>query len=304
MPRIDPSLPCLWRSPDSLQIGADPARARVDSVSSADERLISALLRGVSDSALTDLAFRLGLSPLRFTELRNSLAPTFLAETSPARLRIVVERSTPDDAPVPSIAYADRVLARHLAALGHEVIGRHHPGRPDLAIVTAAHLVSPGTAQYWLSRDVLHLPVVTSDQAVTIGPLVVPGLSACLHCAFLTRVDRDPAWPAVAAQLISPELSRLTVDAPQLALEAAVFVGRLVDRLSPEREAEAAGIAGLSHRLEPSGEVSETSWPQDPRCGCRQLAAATRSRTVTAAASTIGAGRHSPTTVAAPPEHA
>jgi bacteriocin biosynthesis cyclodehydratase domain-containing protein len=43
--------------------------------------------------------------------------------------------------------------------------------------------------------------VLVRDTATVIGPLVLPGCSPCLRCLELARADRDPAWPALAAQL-------------------------------------------------------------------------------------------------------
>lgn len=45
-----------------------------------------------------------------------------------------------------------------------------------------------------------HLPVVAYRGRASIGPLVVPGHSACLRCGFLHRRDRDPQWPEIVSQ--------------------------------------------------------------------------------------------------------
>jgi bacteriocin biosynthesis cyclodehydratase domain-containing protein len=56
----------------------------------------------------------------------------------------------------------------------------------------------------WLAavRHHPHLPVVIRETTAVIGPFVLPGRTPCLRCVELTRGDRDPAWPALAAQLI------------------------------------------------------------------------------------------------------
>jgi len=298
MPQIDPALACVWRSPECLQIGVDPARATLADISSAEERAIAALVRGLPDDELPALAVRTGLDGAALDDLLHRLRDAMLPRPSAPGLRLVIERSAPAaTAPVPSIAYADRLLARHLGGLGHVVTARRHHDRPDVAIITAAHVVSPEIVQHWLSRDVPHLQVVTTDQAVTVGPLVVPGVSACLHCAYLAAIDCDAAWPAVAAQLAGPALSRVVADAPELPLESALFVGRLLDRL---RSGPVEAIAGKSFRLTPDGGVSEAQVRPHPRCGCRALEAAARPRSATAAAATTGGGRRPRTTVSAP----
>ena len=70
--------------------------------------------------------------------------------------------------------------------------------RPDLAVLTdgypaelPAELVASG---------VLHLAASAREAIGVVGPLVVPGQSACLGCVELARSDRDPAWPFILAQ--------------------------------------------------------------------------------------------------------
>ena len=54
-----------------------------------------------------------------------------------------------------------------------------------------------------LHRDrVAHLPVRLRDGVGVVGPLVLPGRTACLGCVELHRRGRDPGWPAVTAQLV------------------------------------------------------------------------------------------------------
>ena len=52
------------------------------------------------------------------------------------------------------------------------------------------------------TAGVPHLPMrVRATGASVVGPLVIPGRTSCLVCADLHRTDRDPVWPALAAQL-------------------------------------------------------------------------------------------------------
>ena len=55
----------------------------------------------------------------------------------------------------------------------------------------------------WMSQAAQsrpHLPVVAYRGRASIGPLVVPGHSACLRCGYLHRRDRDPHWPEIVSQ--------------------------------------------------------------------------------------------------------
>ena len=82
------------------------------------------------------------------------------------------------------------------------------PGRPparaapDLCVLADAVVPEP-TRLAALHRDrVAHLPVRLRDGTGIVGPLVLPGRSACLGCVELHRCARDPGWPAVTAQLV------------------------------------------------------------------------------------------------------
>ncbi|MGB3184790.1 MAG: hypothetical protein WBG36_03735 [Ornithinimicrobium sp.] len=75
------------------------------------------------------------------------------------------------------------------------------PGRrPDLAIFVVNDTVGPSDAASWSRSGIRHTPVVLDQHRVLLGPLVEPGEGPCLTCMHLSRADRDPAWPLVAAQ--------------------------------------------------------------------------------------------------------
>src|SRR3712207_7110553 len=57
-------------------------------------------------------------------------------------------------------------------------------------------------------RGVPHLVATVRGETGVVGPLVVPGATGCLRCADLHRRDRDPRWPALAAQLTAGEAPR------------------------------------------------------------------------------------------------
>jgi bacteriocin biosynthesis cyclodehydratase domain-containing protein len=72
-------------------------------------------------------------------------------------------------------------------------------GSPELAIVVA----DPGSARAdaWLRRDVPHLLVHSTRGHGLVGPLVVPGRTACGRCLEAHRTDADPARVVVAAHV-------------------------------------------------------------------------------------------------------
>ncbi|MFC7763879.1 hypothetical protein ACFQY4_42105 [Catellatospora bangladeshensis] len=50
-------------------------------------------------------------------------------------------------------------------------------------------------------RRVPHLALAVRDGIAVVGPLVPASGGPCLRCLDLHRTDRDPDWPALAAQL-------------------------------------------------------------------------------------------------------
>jgi bacteriocin biosynthesis cyclodehydratase domain-containing protein len=73
--------------------------------------------------------------------------------------------------------------------------------RPDLAVLTDALHPDPQQHQDLASRGVPQLVVRVTDEIGLVGPLVLPGRSACLRCLDLHRAAADPCWPTVAARL-------------------------------------------------------------------------------------------------------
>ncbi|HEV2087505.1 MAG TPA: TOMM precursor leader peptide-binding protein, partial [Cryptosporangiaceae bacterium] len=139
------------------------------------------------------------------------------------------------------------------------------PGRrPDFVVLAAGPVPSPGDRLRWTAQRVPHLPVLLRDATAVVGPLVIPGSTACLDCVELHRRDRDQVWPAVAAQLATdpaPEASHVAVATAAAALAALQVLAHL-DGEDPETR-------GLSLELNRLGDrVRHRPWTPHPRCGC------------------------------------
>jgi hypothetical protein len=138
-----------------------------------------------------------------------------------------------------------------------------------LVVLVADDAVSTTVASALLAEGLPHLAVVSGADRIAVGPLVVPGRTACLRCLELARTDRDPGWPAVAAQLDAPapaqrgEASLTTLAAGLLALQVAGWVD--------DRGAPASVGATLSVTL-PDGLSVRRAWKRHPACGCQWLA--------------------------------
>jgi hypothetical protein len=78
--------------------------------------------------------------------------------------------------------------------------------RPSVVLLCSAAdsdlpWTDPELADDLLGDGLPHLPVAVSGDRARVGPLVLPGLTACLWCVDRRARDHDAAWPALADQL-------------------------------------------------------------------------------------------------------
>lgn len=260
--RLDPRRPLVWRSPHTLQIGIDPLLAIVTDVTDGDARLIDALTAGASRTALGTLAAQAAVPPHRVDEVLNAVAPALARsdEAAQAAQRLPLA--------IVGRGVAAARVAGVLGEAGHPVSyatsASHVAGRrPAAAVLVSGYVSDPSEHQRWLRRDIAHLPVVFGESSVTIGPLVVPGATACLTCVDRHRAESDSAWSAVAAQLWHRAAPTETA---ALATEASIEVLRLL------RSRDHDGAPGLAVRLDvDSRDRTERRWLPHPDCGCRGL---------------------------------
>ncbi|MBT2525820.1 ThiF family adenylyltransferase [Streptomyces sp. ISL-99] len=93
------------------------------------------------------------------------------------------------------------------AAETAEAAGDAAGGEPGLSLVivaprdgSAAYAPDPVAAEPWLRSGTPHLYAGVVEATGVVGPLVLPGGSACAGCMALARVDRDPGWLRMLAQ--------------------------------------------------------------------------------------------------------
>lgn len=244
--RLDPSLPFVWRTPSSLQFGSDEPVVVLDDVTDGEDRLLAALSTGVSATGYAMLARSLGVS----TEVAASLLHRVEAA-------LFVEA---DAAPPRAAVLGDSGLARAVAGLLKSAGAQGTVEQAEVVVLVADWVLAPVDHLAWLNRDVAHLPVVVTERAVTVGPLVEPGDGPCLHCVHLARLDDDASWGAVATQLLGRE-GRVLPDLERA--EAAAFVARRVlERLDGQRR------PGVSWRIESTGSIRVRQWSRHPDCRC------------------------------------
>jgi hypothetical protein len=149
----------------------------------------------------------------------------------------------------------------------------NHWSRPSSAEVDLTVVVSDAAeADRLVAEDLVrmgqpHLIVRSGGDFVTVGPLVVPGRTACLRCTDLTRRDADTAWPALLDQL-----TRLRLPAPP-ALSAWAASTTVTQALAFLRggtpEAGGSTLELSQHDLV----TRWRTWAVHPNCGCHWLSA-------------------------------
>ncbi|MEW5630860.1 ThiF family adenylyltransferase, partial [Streptomyces hydrogenans] len=58
----------------------------------------------------------------------------------------------------------------------------------------------PVAAEPWMTAGIPHLYAGVLEATGVVGPLVLPGGTACARCLQEEATDRDPAWPRLLAQ--------------------------------------------------------------------------------------------------------
>ena len=147
---------------------------------------------------------------------------------------------------------------------------RDQPRRPGLVVLADTHRRELPAA---LARKLVpHLAVAASEAIGVVGPLVLPGRSACLRCLDLTRAERDPAWPLILAQLSA----QVSADPPACdtvlaTMVAAQAVAQALAFIDQGGQAPAVTNGTLELVL-PAWQWRRRTWQPHPECGCRYRA--------------------------------
>ncbi|WP_306333062.1 ThiF family adenylyltransferase [Streptomyces sp. KL118A] len=185
----------------------------------------------------------------------------------------------PGGLPAESVGERRDTAARH-------VVRQAAPGRParrspqsveragaglSLVIIAPrdgldAYAPAPSAAEELLASGTPHLYAGVIEGTGVVGPLVLPGTTACAECLFRQRADRDPTWPRMLAQWRSGHSRH--VPACDLALSASV-AGLTAGHALAFLDGGPSACAGVRWKATVSGFewLSSPIWPH-PSCSC------------------------------------
>ena len=289
----------VWRGPDTLQLGLDvPLPVVLHPVDDALHGWLLQLDGRRRLPELLDAATGAGLDPQEAGRLLDRLLEAGLLADAGAPdpvlagvPREVRDRIAPDLAaaalrdPRPDAAahalrgrrgltvtvVSDRLgamLATLLEEAGVGVVGLAEDV-PASRAVDGPHLLVVPAAVARARRRALavagrpHLVTEVGETVVRLGPLVEPGRTACFGCLELLRLDRDPGWAPVSAQLAGPAAGA----GPTTLLRVAAGLAALhvLDRCSGGSPPEHDGVVEVAL---PLGRSTRLRCPPHPACGC------------------------------------
>jgi hypothetical protein len=139
------------------------------------------------------------------------------------------------------------------------------PRHPDLAVLADGY--PPELPGSLVAAAVAHLTAAASEAIGVVGPLVVPGRTACLSCVDLARSDRDPAWPLILAQASG----RASQPAACAAVLTAAVAAQATAQALAYLDQAAPGVVVINGTLElvlPDWQWRRRSWAPHPHCRC------------------------------------
>ncbi|WP_313675163.1 TOMM precursor leader peptide-binding protein [Mycolicibacterium sp.] len=262
-------MPVLLRPDGAVQIGWDPRRAvLVRPPAGLSSGRLAGVLRAMSSPMTRTQLQRMAGGVAGFDDVLDSLVASGVVRERAKRpagrsLSIRVHGRGPlSDLLADGLRCSAARVSRSGAATGAAA-------GVDLVVLADALAADPRLVRDLQSYRVPHLPVRVRDGAGVVGPLVIPGLTSCLSCADLHRTDRDPAWPALAAQLRDVVGS---ADRPTVLATAALALSQLQQIIAATRgDPVSSPPATLDATLEvdvASSTISARRWVRHPLCGC------------------------------------
>jgi len=164
-----------------------------------------------------------------------------------------------------AVAVARRLAPGLTAWTGDGAAQLADGARPfDLAVLAPVGPLDGLLVKELVEWEIPHLLVTAFEGYGSVGPLVLPGRSTCLHCLDLTRRDRDPGWPVVSARLggfPAGEIACGTVLSTLVAAAAAGHALAVIDGREP-------AVTNSTVEVLPDWSWKRRSWSVHPQCRC------------------------------------
>ncbi|WP_328349048.1 TOMM precursor leader peptide-binding protein [Micromonospora sp. NBC_00421] len=163
-------------------------------------------------------------------------------------------------------------VGQPLAGAVRTVIERVAPGtrtgpagrrRVELVVQLGTDRPADLLATGYARRRQPHLLLTLREGVPVVGPLVRPPAGPCLHCLDLHRTERDPDWPALAAQLATGPADQSCGTATLLAA-----VGYAVAEALAQVDGGTPETVGCAVEVGSAGRFRRRVWAPHPGCSC------------------------------------
>ncbi|HEU4812194.1 MAG TPA: hypothetical protein VFT00_08625 [Nocardioides sp.] len=274
---LRPGLRVVRRDDRHLQVGIDPPHRLVAPDEPDVRRVADDLGRGRSPEPDTPAGRRF-LADLLAHELvvagadlddalatgadRSAVAAAFaqFGADAPRRLAARAAAVIGVDAPEEHRQSVTRLLRASGAGSSHAAADA------DVLLVVSGGELRRDTLDRVVRAGRPHLVVIGGHGGVTVGPFVVPGLTACLRCVDAQRGESDPRRATVVEQCAqaAPHSGAEPRDPALLAMAVAWAVRDLVSFVDGDQPA----TWSTSVELGPDLGLVRRRWPRHPHCGC------------------------------------
>lgn len=212
----------------------------------------------------TEIAFALANSGVRCIELADNRPVDFL-----------VENLLPSNC----FGLARQIAVRRTLQARHQNLLLGRISKPDLVIVAGGPIPNLSLVGRLMAKDLAHLLVCTGDREIRIGPLVVPGTTACSICLERVLIEKDPQWLKLRQRV---ELLEVPEVSAHLRQAAAALTVHMIEQLanctpllphssqlqcSPPSDLSESRHLSVSWRIFNRGVETEW-WSPHPKCLC------------------------------------
>lgn len=173
----------MARLDGSMTVGDLVRRAEDDGLPNASQ--VPALIEMMSEAGFLYVADTPGQASVAaafshrtdcFRELLDGLAATAVVIAAPSRLKVLLERALRESG-------VGRIETVELLTLGSDAAFERAAAKSDLIIaVCSERSVLDMINELAVEQQRLFLPVAWNGFRVSIGPAVIPGVTACFHC--------------------------------------------------------------------------------------------------------------------------